>query len=513
MVSLDPGARFRIVSERMPVTEGLSRSVATSLRWSVAAKGFGQVLSWVMTLIVVRLLAPSDYGLAAMANVVIGLLAMVAELGFGASLIQAQSIERRQASGVLGAATVVNIAIAATLVLAAPAIAIFFHDPRLTTIIAVSAIQLPLAVVGLIPDAVLRRDLRFREIALAGVGSGLVGSGVTLVLAFQGAGVWALVIGAVVIVGVRGLLVQMFAPYRVLPTFRVEGIAEFVAFGSQVTGIRILWYAFSQADVLIAGRLLGPQILGIYTVAVHLATLPMQRIGSIVNDVAFPAFARIQSDQEAVATNVKRGIRLMSTLAFPMLWGVACVAPEMVRLILGSKWESTIIPLQLVASMVPLRMVNSVIASAFLGIGAARASLALATLTTAFAAVAYFVGAQHGLIGLGLSWLVITPITTYLTWVRMLPEFRLKITQALREMWLPALAATLMVGAVLGVRVLAAGASDFLRLILMIVSGVGACGLANVLVNRQPLVEIVDLLVPAWRVWIATALQRRARRR
>jgi hypothetical protein len=106
----------------------------------------------------------------------------------------------------------------------------------------------------------------------------------------------------------------------------------------QRDGSRVfLWFWYSQADVIIAGRLLGKDLLGVYSVAMHLANLPAAKLSALVNQVAFPAFASIQHDRERYAAHFLLAMRLLSFLVFPVLWGMSSVAPELVRVLAGQQ--------------------------------------------------------------------------------------------------------------------------------------------------------------------------------
>ncbi|WP_336511698.1 oligosaccharide flippase family protein [Candidatus Accumulibacter phosphatis] len=118
-------------------------------------------------------------------------------------------------------------------------------------------------------------------------------------------------------------------------------------------------FFYSQADMFVAGKLLGKEALGFYSVAMHLASLPVQKVSGILNQVAFPAFSKIQNDSATVKLHVLKSVRILSFLSFPVLWGISSIAPEIVQLLLGPKWEPAILPLQILPMIMPLRMISN----------------------------------------------------------------------------------------------------------------------------------------------------------
>lgn len=108
-----------------------------------------------------------------------------------------------------------------------------------------------------------------------------------------------------------------------------------LAFGGNVTASRLLWFFFTQIDVIIVGKMLGKEMLGFYSVSMQLASMPVQRVSAIVNQVAFPVFSKIQHDHQQFRNVVLKAIRVLSLVAFPILWGISSVADELVLLVLG----------------------------------------------------------------------------------------------------------------------------------------------------------------------------------
>src|SRR5688572_258148 len=299
------------------------------LKWGVTAKIATQVVAWSVTILVVRLLQPADYGLMALSAVVLSVFAGIAELGLGASLIQARSLTQHDLARVGGALLLLNLACAGLVAVAAPLFAGFYGDPRLELIIQISTVQFLLSAVVAVPEAIAYRDMRFKRLAAADIGSGFVASIVTLLLALSGAGVWSLVIGNLAGHTARtGVLMHRGA--NALPSFRLRGIGQLVRFGGAWSGARFAWHLSYQADVLIAGRFLTEAAVGTYSVAQQLANLPLQKAMEIVNQVAFPAIARLQEDPSRMRKRMLDAIRLLGVGAVPALWGLGAVSPEFV---------------------------------------------------------------------------------------------------------------------------------------------------------------------------------------
>ena len=138
---------------------------------------------------------------------------------------------------------------------------------------------------------------------------------------------------------------------------------------------RLSWQLVYQSDVLIGARRLGSVDIGAYSVALQLATLPMQRIMGVINQVVLPAVARLQDERERLRRRLLEGCRILTAFSVPVLWGMSATSPEIVGVALGPKWSSAVLPLQLISLVVPLRMVSAAFSTANLGIGRAGTRL------------------------------------------------------------------------------------------------------------------------------------------
>ena len=466
----------------------------SALFWAGGGRVLGQVFTWAITIVVIRLLSPSDYGLLAMATVFVSFLHLLAEAGLGYAIVQVPELDALKLRRIFGAVILIDLALFLLQVAAAPAIAHFFEEERLVLIIQALALNHLLAIFAVIPDSLLARKLDFKRqsvIRLAGV---IVGSLCTLGFAFSGYGVWALIIGNLVTHLLVTVAINVMAPYLKWPDFSLKGMRSLVVFGGQVTASRVMWSLYSQADMFIAGKVLGKELLGLYSVAMHLASLPVQRISGIVNQIAYPAFAQAQHQPETVPAHMIKGIRMLSFFSFPVLWGISSIAQEIVAVLLGPKWEPAVVPLQLLPLVMPISMLSPFLNTALQGIGHGR--IAFLNVCTAFVVMpaAFWIGTNWDLLGLSMAWLIGFPLVFIINLKRMLPLLGLELSDALAAMALPALAAVGMYACVSMVRQLSApGVPASVLMAMLIVAGIASYAIITLMTNKSGVREVVDL--------------------
>jgi len=416
---------------------GLKGRVVSGLRWQATAKLCSQLISWGVTIFVIRLLTPADYGLMAMTMVLIGLSTLVAEMGLGAALVRSPEVTLAQQRSVFGLTILVNAGLYLLLLALAPVSVAVFDEPRLLALTAVMGLQLPLAALCVVPESMARRELRFKALSLIELVQQTGAALTTLACAWAGWGVWALVAGHVASTAFKALAL-LLSMGTVRPSFVLRGQGQLAAFGGSLTTNRVIWYFTSQADIFIAGRLLGQQALGLYAVAVQLATMPMQKLMTVSNQVAFSAYAKLQSDPAALQAALLQSLTLMSAISVGLLWGLVGTAPTLIPLVLGAQWSGATLILQIVALIIPVRIAAAMLSTALIATGKVNADLKNTLTASAILVPAFLAGAAlDGVRGLALAWAVGYPLFAANLLLRAARELQLPAAAVLRSLAVP----------------------------------------------------------------------------
>jgi O-antigen/teichoic acid export membrane protein len=476
----------------------LKNEVLRGLKWTAGAKFSGQLITWAITIFVMRLLAPSDYGLLAMASVLMALLGMFAEAGLGPALIQQAEVSQQKLRQAFGMILLVNLVLFGFLNLLAPLAAQFYSEARLVDIVRVLSIQFLLGPLCVIPDVLLQRKLEFKTRSLIEFGAAVLTSVATLLMALAGFGIWSLVLGNLAGISMRMVALNVAAPFFVFPSFSASGMRQVLAFGGQVTASRFLWFFYTQADTVIVGRLLGEHILGMYSVAMHLATLPVQRVSAILNSVVFPAVSRFQHEKELIASQLLKAFKLIGFIAFPVLWGMSSVAPELIAVLLGPGWSEAGLPFLVLTLVMPFRALAGFLPTVTDAVGRPDVGLRNVILGCLIMPLAFFAGAHWGMVGVSLAWVCVYPFVLFINMKRMLAVVGLSVSTVLRQLALPIGCAAGMYASVWIVRMLFKKShGDAVLLAGEIAAGAMAYVLFTLMVNRTMLGEIKLILRPS----------------
>ncbi len=477
------------------MSENLRGQVLTGLQWVAGARIAGQLFTWLSTLVVIRLLSPEDYGLMTLAIIFVSFGRLFSELGLTPAVVQARDLRDDQLRDVFGAVIVLNVAIIALIWALAPTISRFFEESVLADVLRVLSLQFALTGFATLPEALLQRRMAFRGWSLGNLGSTVAGSVATLVFAWFGYGVWSLVWGNLVNFGLRSIVLNLIVRYVPVPRLDVRNVAPMIRFGGTVSATRVLSFAYQHADYFIIGKLLGKEALGLYSVAFHLAQLPMQRVFEVVNRVAFPAFAKLQTDPAGTGRHYLKGVRLLSLAGVPVCWGMASVAPEAIPLILGEQWTQATLPFQILCLVIPLRMASNLLSPTLQGFGRVDIGFFNMLRTVVVMTVALVVGCQWGVVGVALAWMTAWPAVFLFNLGRSLPVIGLARTDLFRNLARPWVVGGIML-AVVGITryALKPALGDLSLLAAGIAAGAVSYGLAALAVNRSGAEEALDLV-------------------
>jgi O-antigen/teichoic acid export membrane protein len=360
------------------------------------------------TAVLARLLTPGDYGLMGMVIAFTNLLLLVKDLGLTQATIQRQDLTDGQVSVMFW----INAAIGAVLMLitllGAPLLARFYEEPRLSAIAATLAVTFLLGGLGVQHEALLRRQMRFKAIAVVQVSSAITGAIGGVVAGLLGAGYWSLVVMQLVSVSTELVALWSLCRWRPQARFRGEGIRPLLAFGGNVMGANVLVYLTRNLDNVLIGRAWGATPLGLYQRAYDLLLLPLRQFNTPMTQVAIPTLSRLQSQPELFVGYYRKGIGLVTFLSMPLVAFMFSAATPLVRLVLGPGWEEVVPLFRMLAPAAFVGTFNVALAWLFLALGRADRQLRWTMFSAIITTVGFLVGVKWGAMGVAASFSITT---------------------------------------------------------------------------------------------------------
>jgi len=429
----------------------LDASFAGGLAWTAGAKSATQIFSWISVLVIARILAPGDYGIGEIAGIFVALTNVLAEFGLGTAVLHMPELERRTLGQLHLFSMFLSSGISIFAVIAAPAMAWFFHSPHVG-FFAATSIGFLITGIQAVPFGLLQRDMDYRRLALVEALSALAQSVVGVVLAILGFGYWALFWGGFSSKLVGAVVVCYWKPVP-FAWPRWADIARPVRMGRQLAIGRIASAVYNSADGIIVGRVMGEASLGTYRMAMNLAAAPSEKISSLIMRTASPLFANVMNDAALVRRYYLIIAELMSLAIAPTMLGLSIVAPEVVRLLMGPKWSAAAGPLRWLCLFMVVRVLGVLAEQVLVSQLQTRFTMRMSILGFFVMPIAFFsAGKWAGPTGVAAAWVAMAPITIVPLLVLGLRRIKMPWLQYANALW-PAVAGSIVMCAVLwGIR-------------------------------------------------------------
>jgi O-antigen/teichoic acid export membrane protein len=348
-------------SEEVPnlKTSSLTTKTFQGLKWSYLDTGVNAVLQIGYTAVMARLLSPADFGLVAMANVVLRFGSYFAQMGMGSALVQKDDLSEQEIRAGFTSSVVLSILMFSLFWFAAPLSTYIFDNLFLVSIVRLLAISFILTGFSTTAISLLRRNLAFRSIAIIDITSFVLGyGGGGIILAFNGFGVYSLVVAALSQSLIMVIMAYIFTRHSIALIFEWKYFKNLYKFGGRVSIIGFMEFIGLNLDSMAIGRFLGDAALGVYNRAYMLVNLPMHYLIISFSRVLMPAYSRVQGDLIKLKKVYLSSILLVASVMIPLCWGLSFSSKEIVILVLGDKWLNSIQVLSILAFAIPTRFLT-----------------------------------------------------------------------------------------------------------------------------------------------------------
>ena len=329
-------------------TESLKQKTTKGLLWSSVERFSNQGVQFVFSIILARLLSPSDFGIIAMITIFFAIAQSFVDSGFSNALVRKTNRREEDLSTCFYFNIGVGIIAYIVLFLIAPLVANFYNQPILSPIIRITGLGVILNSLCVVQQALFTIKIDFKSQAKITLSATVISGIVGIILAYQGYGIWALVWQGVASSIVRMGLLWFMSKWRPTTGFSKSSFNYLFGYGSKLLASGLLDTIYNNIYLIVIGKFYTPAQLGNYSRALSFAQLPSSNITSILQRVTFPVLSTIQDDMPRLQANYRRLLKLSAFIVFPLMTGLAAVAFPMIRIILTPKWEGCSLYLQII---------------------------------------------------------------------------------------------------------------------------------------------------------------------
>lgn len=376
----------------------------SAFRWVAALRFMGQMVSWLSTIFVIRFLAPEDYGVITLAEVFRTFLVLFSTVGLSQALIKVEHLTGPLIQKTLGLLVVINVCLFLVQFSIAPYAAAFYENEDLEMVLKVLAFTYLIIPWTSVPSSLVARNLQHKKTSKITFFTDVLGSCLSLTLAYLGYGYWALVAAVLFTFTFNCIFFNFIIEYPKLPRFSLKGTEELFKFGAFVALSEVLFVAYNRVDAVIVGKFFEIAEVGFYGVAIQLSTMLMTKTVPLFNVVALPTFARMSSTEGDSNEYLVKTLRFASVLVFPVFFGAAMVGEDLIPLVLSGGWSEVAIIFAILVVSVPFRILAYIISPALLAAGGARINMTNALLTFIALTIGIFLLLPYGLEGVAVAW-------------------------------------------------------------------------------------------------------------
>lgn len=388
--------------------------IFSNLIWKYFERFSLQGIGFIISIILARLLSPEEYGIIAIVMVFISLASVFVESGFSTALIQKKEVDDTDLSSVLYLSLIISIFLYIIIFISAPFIAIFFNQPILRLVFRVLSINLVIGSVNSIQNTIIAKNMLFKKLFFSSFGAVTISGTIGVIAAYNGFGVWALVLQQITNQLVTVVLLWFIVKWRPKLIFSTTRIKALFSYGSKLLAAGLINVLYSDLRTLIIGRIYSPSMLGYYNRGQQFPQLIVLNINGSIQSVMLPAFSAIQDNRKRLKEMIRRSIVVSSFLVFPMMIGMAVVAEPIVKLILTDKWLPAVPFLQIFCISFALIPINTANLQAINAIGRSDIFLKLEIIKKIIGLTVLLISINFGIYAIAIGQVISGIISTFI---------------------------------------------------------------------------------------------------
>ena len=473
----------------------LRKSAISGVKWSSISHFGRRGLSLLTTIILARLLTPADFGLVAMAAVVIGFIELFKDLGTATAVIQRKDPSQGLLASVFWLNAGFGFAATIVLYLLAPLLGVFYREPQVIPIMQVLSLSFLLSGLSNLQASLLERNLEFDKLARMEIGTALFAALVGITAAFLGQGAWSLVYQMLAGNFLGTLLFWSASRWRPSWQFDWPEIRSVMGFSLNLTGGNIFNYFARNADKLLIGRFLGGQDLGYYDLAYRLMQLPLQGISAVLSRVMFPLYSRMQDDAGRFGRTYLKVASAIALISFPLMLGLTALAGPIVRTLFGAAWAPMIPLLLILAPLGAVQSIATTVGSIYTAKGRTDWQLWWTIGAGLLIVLSFVLGLPWGIRGVAASYAIMFLLLTYPAFAIPFRLVGLRVSDLGGVLWQSATCGLAMYAVVAGTALwLPPGVPGWLTLSLLVPLGAAVYVACSWAINRALLLEVISIL-------------------
>lgn len=316
----------------------IKKKVFSGMIWAFGEQFAAQAVSFILSVILARLLMPDEYGTITMVLVFINIANVFVTNGFGEALVQRKNATDEDFTTVFYCSLAVAVFLYSVLYITAPLIATFYDSPELALVLRVLSLKLPIASINSIQRAYVQKNMQFKKFFFSTLGGTILSGVLGIFMAYKGFGVWALVAQYMSNSCVATIVMFFTVRWKPKLIFCKSSAKELIKFAWKLTAASLINTVYNELRSLIIGKKYSSSDLAYYNKGNHIPSLAITNINSAISTVIFPAMSQCNNAPNRLKAITRRSMKVAAFVIFPVMGGIIGVGESLIRLLLTEKW-------------------------------------------------------------------------------------------------------------------------------------------------------------------------------
>lgn len=466
--------------------------IISSLLWKFAERIGAQTITFILSIILARLLSPSDYGAIAILLVFITIADVFVNAGFGSALIQKKDADDLDFSSVFYFSFIFSIFVYLAVFLSAPSVAKFYNMPILQPALQVLALRIPVAAINSVQQAYVSRKMQFKKFFFSTLSGTAASAVVGIFMAYNGYGIWSLVGQYLSNAVINTIVLFSVISWRPQLIFSLQRLKSLFSYGWKLLLSGLLETGYQSLNSLLIGKFYTPTDLAFFDTGKKFPMVIVTNINSSISSVMFPTLAFEQDEPEKVKAHTRKAIQISSYIMWPMMLGMVACADSIVSLVLKDKWLQVVPYLQIACITYGLLPIHTANLQAINAMGRSDIFLKLEIVKKVIGITALLISIQYGVLVVAITYLITGIMTTF---INSYPnKFLLKYSyyEQIKDM-LPSFLLSLIMCILIKILPFD-GLSTFFRLVFQIIIGVTMYILLSIIFKNEAFEYLVKVI-------------------
>lgn len=390
----------------MSQSSNIKSKTISGLFWRFAERCGAQLVSFIVSIVLARLLMPSDYGIIAMVTVFITISQVFVDSGMGNALIQKKNADDIDFSTVFYFNIFLCAIIYLILFFVSPLIAVFYKNPQLTPVLRVLSITVLISSLKNVQQAYVSKHMLFKRFFFATLGGTIAAAVIGIAMAYMGFGVWALIAQQLINAAIDTVILWLTVKWRPVRAFSFERLKGLFSYGWKLLVSSLIDTVYKNVRQLIIGKMYSSADLAYYNKGKQFPNFIVENVNSSIDSVLLPAMSEEQDDISHVKNMTRRSIKTSSYIIWPVMIGLAAVAEPLIRLVLTEKWLPCVPFLRVFCIMFAFQPIQTANLNAIKAIGRSDLFLKLEIIKKAIGVLIIILVVQYGVFAIAASLLL-----------------------------------------------------------------------------------------------------------